>query len=213
MFDVSFQPGVLSKFIRLPLGEFVNQNIEAEAVLSSEIHQINERLANAGSYQQMTDLVEAWLWQRIQQLKIDLSPMEKISRVVLATIAPMSLDAWAADSCLIISAFERRFRHKMGVSPKLFARIIRFDRAMQRHQTNPGLDWLSVVIQAGYTDALSQRLQAVRWRYARWLCAVKCQCSGAVAGTGVNKQPNCKTPILYQHRAPPIAQFCRVSLP
>jgi AraC-like DNA-binding protein len=152
LFDVSFQPGVLSKFIRLPLGEFVNQNIEAEAVLGAEIHQINEQLANATRYDQLAEIVEAYLWQRIQRLGIDLSPIEKASRLVLAKPAPVSLDAWAADSCLSVSAFERRFRQQMGVSPKLFARIIRFDRAMKGHETSPDLDWLSVALQSGYTD-------------------------------------------------------------
>jgi AraC-like DNA-binding protein len=152
LFDVSFQPGVLSKFIRLPLGEFVDQNIEAEAVLSSEIHQLNERLANATHYNQLTQIVETYLWQRIQRLRIDLSPMEKASRLVLAKAVPVSLDRWAADSCLSISAFERRFRHQMGVSPKLFARIIRFEKAVKLHEINPDLDWLSVAIQSRYTD-------------------------------------------------------------
>ena len=152
MLDVSFQPGVLSKFIRLPLGEFTDRNIDAEAVLSAEIRAVNEQLANAVQYEQLTEIVETYRWQRIQRLHIDLQPIEKVSRLVLANAVPVSMDNWAADACLSISAFERRFRQQMGISPKLFARIIRFDRAVQLRATNLGLDWLGVALQSGYTD-------------------------------------------------------------
>lgn len=34
----------------------------------------------------------------------------------------------------------------MGVTPKLFARFIRFDRAIKLHEAPPHLDWLSIAI-------------------------------------------------------------------
>ncbi len=152
MLDVSFQPGVLSKFLRLPLPEFTDRNIDAEAVLAAGIHTVNEQLANATHYNQLTEIVETYLWQRISRLQIELHPLEKASRLVLTNAAPMSLDNWASQSCLSISAFERRFRQQMGVSPKLFARIIRFDRAVSLKEADPNLDWLSIAFQMGYTD-------------------------------------------------------------
>ena len=152
LFDVSFQPGILSKFIRSPLREFVNQNVDAEAVLSAEIHRVNERLANAGNYDRMTGIVEDYLWKRIQWLGIELQPIDRISRLVLDNTTPISLDKWASHACLSVSAFERRFSQQMGLSPKLFSRIIRFDRATQLKELNPTLDWLSIALQTGYTD-------------------------------------------------------------
>lgn len=152
MFDVSFQPGILAKFIRLPLREFVNQNVDAEAVLSREVYQLNDRLANADNYEQMIELVEEYLWNRIQWLNISLDPIDKISRLVVANAQPLSLDQWANEACLSVSAFERRFSQQLGVSPKLFARIIRFDQVMKLREQNPQFDWLSIALRAGYTD-------------------------------------------------------------
>lgn len=152
MLDVSFQPGVLARFLRHNLGEFVNQNIDAEAVLGPEIRQVNEQLAHAGSYQQMIAIAENFLWNRIKQLRFDLLPLEKASRLVLTSWQPLSLDAWASHSCLSISQFERKFRTQVGVSPKLFARIVRFGRAFSLKEARPDLDWLSVALETGYTD-------------------------------------------------------------
>lgn len=152
LFDVSFQPGILSKFLRLPLGEFVNKNMDAEAVLSAEIHRVNEQLAHAGNYDSMVRIVENYLWKRIQSQAIDVLPIDKVSRLIVDRAAAFSLDQWASHACLSISAFERRFSQQMGVSPKLFSRIIRFDQAVQLREANPHLDWLSIALQTGYTD-------------------------------------------------------------
>ncbi len=40
----------------------------------------------------------------------------------------------------------------MGVSPKLYARIVQFDRAVKRKNASPGTDWLSIALGLGYCD-------------------------------------------------------------
>lgn len=73
---------------------------------------MNERLANADNYNQLIEIVETYLWKRIHRMAIDLHPIDKISRLVLAEAAPLSLDKWASHSYLSISQFERRFPSK-----------------------------------------------------------------------------------------------------
>ena len=53
MVDVQFQPGVLAKFLRLSLLEFVDQNVDAEAVLGPDVRRLNDQLANATDYAQL----------------------------------------------------------------------------------------------------------------------------------------------------------------
>ncbi len=53
MFDVRFQPGVLYKFIRVPMTEFVQKNLDAELILGKEIIELNEHLANVSDYKIM----------------------------------------------------------------------------------------------------------------------------------------------------------------
>ncbi|MBD2705358.1 AraC family transcriptional regulator [Spirosoma sp. BT702] len=152
MFDVSFQPGILAKFLRHDLGEFVNQNTDAEAVIGREIRSVNDQLANADTYQEMVNIIEHYLWKRIQQVQMTLLPLDKASRWIIPNVSNWSLERWADNSCLSISQFERKFREQVGVSPKLFTRIIRFDNAFRLKEANPHLDWLSVALQTGYHD-------------------------------------------------------------
>jgi AraC-like DNA-binding protein len=40
----------------------------------------------------------------------------------------------------------------MGVSPKLYARIVQFGQAVKLKNANPGTDWLSIALHLGYCD-------------------------------------------------------------
>ena len=152
MLEVGFQPGVLAKFLRRPLGEFVDQNIDAEAVLGPEIRRLHEQMAHARSYAQLISLAEQYVWQRIQRLRLELRPLDHVSRLMLNSAAPVPLATWADRACLSISQFERAFRQQVGVSPKLFARVVRFDYACRLKEVQPALDWLGVAVHTGYHD-------------------------------------------------------------
>lgn len=152
MLEVGFQPGVLAKFLRRPLGEFVDQNVDAEAVLGTEIRLLHEQMAAASNYAQLVGFAEQYIWRRIQRLRLELRPLDHISRLMLHSAASMPLASWAAHACLSISQFERAFRQQVGVSPKLFARVVRFHQACLLKAEQPALDWLSVALHTGYHD-------------------------------------------------------------
>lgn len=56
LLSICFHPGALSKFLRLPLTEFVNERVDAEAILNPEIHKVQERMANARSYESIVKI-------------------------------------------------------------------------------------------------------------------------------------------------------------
>lgn len=152
MLSVQFQPGVLSKFLRLPLPEFTNARIDAEAVLAVEIRQVREQLVNALSYGALIEQAEAYLWGRIQRLRIRFGPFDRAVLALAARPHAYTLDQLAHEACLSVSQLERRFRQQLGVGPKLYARISRFGQAHALKQARPALDWLQVVLECGYYD-------------------------------------------------------------
>lgn len=153
MFSVDFQPGSLSRFLQLPLTtEFIDDRIDAEAILNPEIYHLHERMANANRYEDILPLIEDYLWRRIERLKTDFQPIDRVIRLVSENPTSFSVDQMAEKACLSISQFERRFTQQVGISPKLFARTNRFYKAFQLKDQNPSLDWLSVALQTGYTD-------------------------------------------------------------
>lgn len=50
--------------------------------------------------------------------------------------------------------FECKFIEQVGVSPKLYSRIIRLNYALQVKVTRPHLSWTDVTYEAGYFDQM-----------------------------------------------------------
>ena len=152
MFAINFQPNALSKFLRLPLTEFIDERIDAEAILNPEIHQVQEQMANADTYDTIVQIAENYLWKRLQKIKIDFQPIDKVMLLLAEQPSIFSVEKLASDACLSISQFERRFIQQTGISPKFYARINRFYQAYTLKDKQPNADWLSIALETGYHD-------------------------------------------------------------
>ncbi|CAN5677487.1 helix-turn-helix domain-containing protein [soil metagenome] len=152
MLSVNFQPGALSKFLKLPLIEFLDARIDATAILNPEIQQVFEQMVNAEINDGLIKIVETYLWKRIQVLKNNFQPIDEVSRMMLNNPTACSIKTLASHACLSVSQFERRFIQQEGISPKLFNRINRFNNAFLLKSLTPHLDWLSIAVRTGYND-------------------------------------------------------------
>jgi len=152
MFRINFHPGVLYRLLRIPLSEFVNSWYDAELATDREMIDVNERLANAPNYTDMVNIVEEYLKGKIRKIKTETHPLDKVASYILANTPRVSLD-WLADQAYLCQRqFHRKFIERIGTSPKLFSRIVRFFNAYKYQEAHPSDDWLSVALQFGYTD-------------------------------------------------------------
>ena len=150
--SVRFHPGALYKFLGIPMPEFINNNVDATLVLGNEISDVNDRMANARSYDDMICILEAYLLKQIQKIKITYHPVDAIGQLILHKPQYFSLDKLAGEACLSASQMERRFVQQVGIPPKLFARICRFYQAFVLKERTPSLGWLDIALETGYTD-------------------------------------------------------------
>jgi AraC-like DNA-binding protein len=152
VFKIIFYPGALFHFVQMPLSGITDQNEDAEVIFPKEMRGLNERMKNAKSFEEMVVMVEDFLTRAISKTKISFQPIDEIARLLLLEPEKFSLDWLAKESCLSIKQFQRKFAERVGVSPKLFGRISRFDKAFRLKNRNPHLDWLGIAIESGYHD-------------------------------------------------------------
>jgi AraC-like DNA-binding protein len=55
-------------------------------------------------------------------------------------------------SGLSLRQYERRFAEQIGMGPKQFSRISRFQRALDAKRVAPNLSWLTIAHESGYYD-------------------------------------------------------------
>jgi AraC-like DNA-binding protein len=152
MFRINFHPGALFRLLKIPLNEFSDTWFDANSAIGRETIEVNERLANASSYKQMVDIVEEFLTRKIRQTKVASHPLDKAVSHLLSHGGTTSIDWLANQACLCTRQFNRKFIERIGTTPKVFSRIVRFFNAYKYKEAHPHLDWLSVALMFGYTD-------------------------------------------------------------
>jgi len=152
VFKIIFFPGALYHVAHMPLTKITDQNADAESVFSKEMRLVNERLNSTGDFETMIVIVEDFLSRMIRKSKTNHSPIDDVAKLLLYHPDKLSLDRLAKESCLSIRQFQRQFSERVGVSPKLFCRISRFDKAFRLKANHSHLDWLRIAMETGYHD-------------------------------------------------------------
>jgi len=152
MFHVQFQPGMLSKLLRIPMPELLGKNPDAYLLLGPDIRAVNDQLADTYDYLEIYRLVETFLWEKFRRLRNPLQPTDMLGRLVLKHPHEFNLKRLTDQACLSPSQFRRRFVEQVGVPPKVYARLARFYKAFQYKRHFSHLDWFTVACHTGYYD-------------------------------------------------------------
>ncbi len=151
MLRVHFYPGALYRLLGIPLYEFTDQYSDAATIINREVEDVNDKLANCISYEQLIQVIEAYLAEKIKKSK-DHYLIDDIAACMLAYPSKFSLDYLANQACLSPRQFNRKFTERLGIGPKLYSRIIRFYKAYQYKEKHPQADWLSIAVLFDYAD-------------------------------------------------------------
>lgn len=152
VFQIVFYPGALYRLTGIPSHEITNQYIDAEAVFTSQIRIINEQLYHANTYDDMIDIANTFVRVLIKKQQKSRLLVDDACRLLLANHHPITLTQIARQACLSTKQLERKFKERTGVNPKLFERIIRFDRAFRLKNSHPQMDWLRIAVECNYHD-------------------------------------------------------------
>jgi AraC-like DNA-binding protein len=149
---VVLQPSVLHQLLRFPLNELTNKFIDAEDVWGAEVRSLCERLNESDDLSQMMQFVETFIEKQIKKTKKYAHPMDEVPEYMLNINKDASINWLANQSCLSVRQFIRKFEERIGISAKMFERVIRFDKAYRMKNSALENDWLSIAIACGYHD-------------------------------------------------------------
>ncbi|TWI80436.1 helix-turn-helix protein [Lacibacter cauensis] len=154
MLCVSFHPGGLFRLLGIPMKHFFDEDVDAALLFSdAEISSINQQLKEANSWQHMKNIVELFLISKIDKLKT-LLPFDMAMKELVKSGGTMSMESTASLSCLSLRQFERTCNERIGLSPKLFARLVRFSKAYRLKESQQQLSWTSIAYSSGYFDQM-----------------------------------------------------------
>lgn len=152
VFQVVFSPSGLYRLTGIPSEQLNNCYLDAETIFEKDIKEINDKLNDAKDFKEMVAVVESFLLKKINRGVKDFHRLDQVSNLILKTDKILNVEWLAKESCLSLRQYERKFIERMGVSPRYFSKVVRFENAFRMKNTDPNLDWLSIAIKCGYYD-------------------------------------------------------------
>ncbi len=150
---VGFHPGGLYRLIGMPMAGLIDGSYDAADIFGKGISEVNEKLQDAKTFEEIKNTVEDFLLQKLRSLKRNL-PFDSAMLEMLRFNGNISMEKMASLSCLSLRQFERISKERIGVSPKFFARLIRFSQAYRLFENSMKVSWTSIAHQCGYFDQM-----------------------------------------------------------
>jgi AraC-like DNA-binding protein len=143
---VRFRPGGARPFLWFPQQEAAGQILALESVEGHLKKQFEEAALEARNDEERIARMEALLLRRLR-----LRPEPRIEAALCSMLAPEqpSLGAVITESGWSERQFRRRFQEVVGIAPKVFSRIIRFQRALRSIGRS---GFLPAALDCGYYD-------------------------------------------------------------
>ena len=154
VFSIVFQPQGLKQFFKFPLHEICNQNVPLQYLIGQAGRDLGEKMSEATTFHQRVSIVETYL---LNLLKTNFADFEfrrinHIVELIKKTYGNIHINQMASAACLCRKQFERIFAEHVGISPKQYLKIIRFQFALFQKQKNVNMNMLDLSYNCGYYD-------------------------------------------------------------
>ncbi len=148
---VTFRPWGVTPFFNLHCGELADQTIDAELVVGAEAGFLRARLHDAPSARSRIAAIERFLVRRLRDVGTVLSPVQyavaRLSNADASSIAAITDDLGVSRKHL-----GAIFKRRVGLPPKVYSRIRRFNRALSLLGGGSPHCLPEVALQCGYFD-------------------------------------------------------------
>lgn len=144
-----FYPHTIGLFIDTPPSAFYNQEISGYDIENRQLSQLADQIFDCPDSELAIQLMEQWLTARIK-------PSLNIKRIGAALSTTLfnpstQVGRLAEIACLGKKQFMRVFREYVGMNPKEYGRIVRFQHALRMMQLG-SRDYADIAYATGYSD-------------------------------------------------------------
>ncbi len=151
LFGVRFKPGGLFPILQTPISEVTNQIIDSKIILGRFSAELEEQLHACETFNECIRLTESCLLARLRFNSAPDAIIDTLAERIIQTGGRVSIEALTRDIGLSHRQIERSFRKRVGISPKLFARIIRFQTVFNALD-HGSVNWSQIALGCGYYD-------------------------------------------------------------
>lgn len=152
-FTIHFQPSGFHRLFGVPMTELTDFSYEAEAVIGAGLPKVEQELGDTPRFAERVEIIERRLIGMLGPRSAS-DPVAIAANSLFAKDGICRVSAMAAHSGLSERQFQRRFLAQVGVPPKLYARIIRFNAALDHKLRWPHRAWTRIANDNNFYDQM-----------------------------------------------------------
>lgn len=157
MIVVVFRPHTMNLFLGVPASQFYNHEVSGYDIENKQLNELADRIFDCEDVARCISFIESWLLIQItNSFSNAANQLKRISAVVEQIIhtPQISIDELSSCACWSKKQFERQFKTFVGINPKEYARIVRFQKVLSilQKQSNKELNYAQIAYLSGYSD-------------------------------------------------------------
>lgn len=152
-FVILLQPSGLQQLFGVPEAEIVDRHYDAHGVIGAAMSDLREQLGEADSFTARVRIADEYLLRRLTNTSSPGIPL-RVAQAIVASQGCVRVGNLAAQTGLSLRHFERVFSRQLGITPKMYARIARFETAVRLRSQSRANTWARIAQDLGYHDQM-----------------------------------------------------------
>lgn len=153
IFSVIFRPHGAMMFFSLPLNKLTDQSIALSDIAGKEASTLSEQIENSESNIERVHYIERFLLKKLLEKEYyDFKRINSVIHKIISSKGEITVDEMSYEACLSNKQLERKFSKYVGMSPKQYLKIVRFQKVLKTKELNPDLSLTSLAYDCGYYD-------------------------------------------------------------
>lgn len=148
---VRFHPWGLHPLVNIPLQHITNSEIHIQQVWGNDAHELEEKIYQLDKDAAMGE-IQQFLFKQTNKISYQIERLKQVITLLISQHGNVKIDELAEMSNLSVRQFTRNFTHLVGLPPKVFAGIIRFQSFFSQCNQQPEVHLGELALQCGYYD-------------------------------------------------------------
>ena len=154
MFVVQFKPFGARPFFHISIDEITDKIFDATEIFGDRILELREDLLKGETSEEMFQAVELWLNERFDEAYLPDNKLIQVVEKLQSSNSPLPNNGNGYDD--IYNHTQKHliaeFKAILGVTPKYFQRIQRFNELLAKIQRKEKISWSGISAECGYSD-------------------------------------------------------------
>ena len=132
--------------------EIIDRRVDLRLLLGSETEEVGEQIGEANTSAERIAVLEKFLLGKLAHAKHSPGRIDQGVNIIFQQRGMLSVDQLADEVNLSPRQLRRRFKERVGVGAKTYARLKRFNYVKRCLSRNPCLSWKEFIDQGGFYD-------------------------------------------------------------